>query len=572
MSTTETPRAVRKLAAIVVADVVGYSRQMGADDVGTLGRVRSVRTEILDPLMREHGGRIVKLMGDGILAEFASAVSATAWAVGVQQALAKRNESVAEADVMLLRIGVNIGDVILEDDDIFGDGVNVAARLEPLAPKGGVCISAAVHDHVAGKVGVEFVARGERTLKNIARPVAIWCWSTQPLEEETVVATVREKGRKPSVCVRPFDVAGGSGDATLLSAAVYDATVLALSNLSGITLLADPGGADFLASATIQAVGTRYRATVRLVDNSTGQQFWSDRFDGDLSEIFEAQDDLALRISTALRYSIYDRQVQETERIPVSERTSEMIFARIGRTLAGGFRSEWPDAGPALDTILAADPSDAGAHAMKACWHLYEVFYGWRELAAEDRSAAIKEARQAVRCNEQNDFARLTMALVHIYAENDPQRALRECERALELSPYFAMGRYGQGLAQLFGGDAERGFTNCVAAAQASSRNVIHHRMLQGAALAAFLCERSAEAFEIATRADHLQRDVAPTLLILAAAAASAGRANEAAAAVGQLLQQFPDFTLSEMRRWPFHRDADNERFVAALRSSGLPD
>lgn len=568
--TTEPTRALRKLAAIVVADVVGYSRHMSSDEVGTLDRLRALRADILDPLMHRHGGRIVKLMGDGILAEFASAVSAASWAVAVQQAIAARNEDSGESDPMLLRIGVNVGDVIIEDGDIFGDGVNVAARLEPLAPKGGVCISAAVYDHVAGKVGAEFVSRGERALKNIARPVAIWCWSPQPLEEEPMPAPLRQHGRKPSLSVRAFEA--GGGDASLLAAAVHDATVVALSNLSGITLLADGSRADYAAGGSIQTAGQRYRATVRLTDNRTGQQFWSDRFDGELTEVFDAQDELAFRISTSLRYSIYDREVAEMEQVPVGERTTEMIFARIGQTMAGAHREEWPEAGLALDAMLASNPAHSGAHAMKASWHLYEVFYGWRDLSPQDRAGAIAAGQQAVRCNERSDFAHITMGLVHLYAESDPARALREAERALQLSPYYALARHTQGLALLFGGDAEAGFFHCLTAAQASSRTVTHHRMLQGAALAAFLSDRTDEAVDLARRADHLLHDVAPTLLILAAASSAAERGEEAGAAAGQLGTLFPDFSLREMRRWPFRREVDHDRFLAALRASGLPD
>ena len=579
MSTGGTTRTARRLAAIVMADVVGYSRQMAADEVGTLARLRSLRAEIIDPLMAEHGGRIVKLMGDGILAEFASAVSATEWAVAVQAEIFERRAAAAQGDDnepgdgMQLRIGVNIGDIILEDGDIFGDGVNVAARLEPLAPVGGICISGAVHDYVHGRIAAEFTAGGERSLKNIAKPIAVWRWAPFPLEPELaapVAAAAPAADRKPTLCVRPFD--GSGQDASSLTAAVHDATVLALSNLSGITLLADSSRADFVASATIQTVTGRYRATVRLVDSASGQQFWSDRFDGALAEVFDAQDELALRISTAIRYSIYDRQVAETERVPAAERTREMIFARLGQTMAGGYRHEWPEAGPALDAILAADPSNSGAHAMKACWHLHEVFYGWRELAPHDRDAAVSHAREGVRCNERSDFARMAMSIVHLYAENDPERAVRESRRALELSPYYAIGRYSLGLARAFAGDAEAGLTDCLVAAQASSRTVIHHRMLQAAALAAFVAGRYDEAVDLARRADHLLRDVSQTLFLVAATAHAAGDAGEAASAAAQILAQFPDFSLARMRRWPFRRSDDAERFTAALRGAGLPD
>lgn len=568
-------RVLRRLSAIVVADVVHYSRMMEADEVGTLARLKALRSEILDPVLRAHEGRLVKLMGDGLLAEFASAIDAAEWAVAVQGAIAARNADLPEESRMTLRIGVNVGDVILEGDDIYGDGVNLAARLEPLAPPGGVCISASVHGHIQGKIGARFVSRGERSVKNIARPVAIYCWSPEGLEEPEAAPSApaaTPRGRKPTLAVRAFEAAGGSGDASMLASAVHEATVGSLSNLTGITVLADTAAADYVASATVQAAGQRYRATVGLVDNRNGQQFWSDRFDGNLSELFLAQDDLAFRVSQAIRFSVYDREVAETESVPVHERTTEMMLARIGQTIAGANRHEWPDAGPRLESILAVLPNDAGAWAMKACWHLHEVFYGWREVADADRAASLAAARQALRCDERSDFAHITQALVHLYLERDTARAVREAERALELSPYYAIGHYTQGLAWVFGGRPAEGLDVCIKALQANPRMVMNHRMQQAAALGAFLDGRHEEALDWARRADHRLPDVAPTLILLACCAVAADCPQDAAAARDRLLELFPDFHLGAMRRWPFRHDADHERFVESLREAGLPD
>lgn len=566
-------RTTRRLAAIVIADVVHYSKQMEADEVGTLERLRRLRSEVLDPAMRTHGGRLVKLLGDGLLAEFASAIEAASWAVSVQRQIAARNAALPEERRMTLRIGVNLGDVILEDDDIYGDGVNVAARIEPLSPRGGVCLSAAVHDHVQGRIEATFVSRGEHRVKNIARPIAIWCWSPDGLDEgASVPFSPREHGRKPTLAVRPFEAAGTGEDVRLLALAVHDATVGSLSNLSGITVLSDPARADFVASATIQAAGTRYRATVRLADNRNGEQFWSDRFDGDLSELFDAQDDLAYRVSQALRFSVYDREVAETERIPATERTTEQILARIGQTIAGSKRHEWKDAGEKLEAILLARPTDSGALAMKAGWHLYEVYYGWREPSEADRAGALENARLAVRHNRASDFAHFALSTAHLYCEHDTERAQREAERALELSPYYALGRFALGLARVFGGDADEGFAICAAAVQGSPRMVHTHRVVQAGALGAFLAGRFDEAVEWAHRSDHQVQDVIPTLVVLAASAASGGRPQEARAAVARVLAQAPEFRIAEMRRWPFRRREHLDRFSAALVAAGFPE
>jgi adenylate cyclase len=565
-------RTLRKLAAIVVADVVHYSKQMEADEVGTLTRLKSLRAEVIDPLMRAHEGRLVKLMGDGLLAEFASAIDATEWALAVQRAASARNEGLPEDKRMSLRIGVNVGDVIVEESDLYGEGVNVAARLEPLAPPGGICISASVHDHVAGKIDTVFVSRGERTVKNIARPVAIWCWAPDGMDEgDSVAFQPRGDGRKSAVAVRPFEVSSTNAEASLLAEAVYDAVLGSLSNLSGLTLLADAARADYVANLAIQAVGTRYRAAVRLSDNRSGEQFASDRFEGDLSDLFAAQDDLAHRVSQAIRFSVYDREAFEMEKVPVAEHTTEMLLSRIGFTLAGGRRDEWAESGPRLESILMARPNEAGAWGMKACWHLYEVFYGWREIPEEDRTASLKAAREAVRRNERSDFTHSSLALAYLYADRDPLRAAGEAERALELSPFYAIAHLTLGSAWVYGGKPAEGLDVCRKAIAVNARLISNHRTMQAAALGALLIGRPDEAVDWTHKSDQQVHDVTPTLQIQAAAYAAAGRTAEAHATRDRLLALHPDYRLGEMRRWPFRDAADFDRFVEWLAAAGLP-
>jgi adenylate cyclase len=567
------PRTIRKLSAIVVADVVHYSKQMEADEVGTLARLKALRAEVIDPALREHQGRLVKLMGDGLLAEFASAVDATEWAVEVQRAAAARNEDISEDKRMSLRIGVNVGDVILEDGDIYGEGVNVAARLEPLAPPGGVCISASVHNHVGGKIGAEFVSLGERVVKNIARPIEIWCWAPSGLDEgDSVPFRPRGAGRKPSLAVRRFEVMGTNPDAALLAEAAYDAAMGSLSNLTGITLLGDTARADFVASLTIQAVASRYRAVVRLSDNRSGEQFASDRFEGDLSDIFAAQDDLSFRVSQSIRFSVYDREAVAMDSTPASEHTDEMMLARVGFTLAGGGkRDEWAQAGPRLDAILKAKPNETSAWGMKACWHLDEVFNGWREVSDADRAASLHAAREAVRRNERSDWAHTALALSYLYAERDAARAAGEAERALELSPFYAIAHLALASAFVYGGRPAEGLEASRKSIGISTRLVSNHRTMQIAAIGALLTGRADEAVDWARRSDQQLHDMPPTLLLEAAACAAAGRTDEAHAARDRLLARFPDLRLSTLRRWPFRNPADLDRFMTLLAEAGLP-
>ena len=208
---------------------------------------------------------------------------------------------------------------------------------------------------------------------------------------------------------------------------------------------------------------------------------------------------------------------------------------------------------------------------MKASWHLHEVIYGWRDLSPEDSAAALAEARVAVRCNPRSDFAQVMLSMVHLYCDKDADRALRAAERSLELSPYYAIARYMQGLAMMFCGQPAGGLEICVDTLRASPRLVHNPRTMQGAALGAWMLGRHDEAIDWARRSDHVTRDVAATLLIVAAAGAEAGRNADAEAAAARVLAMFPDFRIAAMRRWPFRDEADHDRFVAALRAAGLP-
>jgi tetratricopeptide (TPR) repeat protein len=322
---------------------------------------------------------------------------------------------------------------------------------------------------------------------------------------------------------------------------------------------------------TLQAVGTRYRAVMHLSDNPTGQRFASERFDGDLTDVFEAEDDLAFRLSQSIRFSVYDREAIAMDRMPASEHTTEMLLARVGFTLAGGGpREEWAEAGPRLESILAANPNEASAWGMKACWHLRDVFNGWREISEEDRAASRHAARESVRRNERSDFAHTSLALAYLYADRDPLRALGEAERALELSPY-AIARLARESALVFGGRPADALDSARNSVRISTRLAWNHRTMQLAAIGALLTDRADEAIEWARRSDQQMHDLPPALMIEAAACVAAGRVDEAHAARQRLLAQFPDFRLGEMRRWPFRNPADLDRFMTWLAGAGLP-
>ena len=308
-------RVHRRLAAILSADVVGYSRLMRADEVDTFERIRAHRKEVFEPEITRHKGRIFKLMGDGLLAEFDSVVDAVNCAAELQLIMLQRNAVVPDERRIDVRIGINLGDVIVEDDDRHGDSINLAARLQQIARPAGICISDKVRAEVAGKVDIAFENGGEQFLKNIPGPITVYHWrppDAPPLVvTNTAVAGQRafaksSTGAKPTLVLSPFEVLGGEKRAKSLAAGMDEAVTSSLANLTGISLITDSSKAIYHAIGTVHVFGTQYRVTIKLIDQGSKEQFWSERFDGNLEKIFQTLDDLAFRICSAIRYEVYE--------------------------------------------------------------------------------------------------------------------------------------------------------------------------------------------------------------------------------------------------------------------------
>jgi adenylate cyclase len=315
----------RRLAAILAADVVGYSRLMGADEVGTLERLKFLRRELVQPKIAERKGRIVKVMGDGLLAEFPSVVEAVYCAVEIQEALYGREANVAEDDRIRLRIGINLGDIIVEGTDIYGDGVNVAARLEGLAEPGGVYVSGSVYNQVCDRIEIPFVDLGEREVKNIDRPVRVWRWvrdTAGALPEAVRTNEPEPLPEKPSIVVLPFDNMSRDPEQEYFSDGISDDIITDLSKVSGLFVIARNSafvykdkavnvpdvcrelGVKFALEGSIRKAGNRVRVTAQLIDGSSGGHLWAERYDRDLIDIFEVQDDVTQAIVAALKVTL----------------------------------------------------------------------------------------------------------------------------------------------------------------------------------------------------------------------------------------------------------------------------
>ena len=313
-------RVERRLAAILAADIVGYSRLMGVDEAGTLKRVKALRAELLHPKVAAYNGRIVKTTGDGTLIEFPSAVDAVQHAVDVQREMAQRNANLPGGERMALRMGINLGDIIIDGDDIYGDGVNVAARLEGLAEPGGICISGTVYEHVRGKLEIAFEDVGEHTLKNIARPVRVY----RVRMDKAVAITAPALPDKPSIAVLPFQNMSGDPEQEYLADGIVEDTLTALSQVSSLFVVArnssfafkgkNPDvrevgrllGVRYVLEGSVRRSGDRLRVTAQLIDATDGSHVWAERYDRQVQDIFDIQDELTKEIVTALRIQLTD--------------------------------------------------------------------------------------------------------------------------------------------------------------------------------------------------------------------------------------------------------------------------
>ncbi|HMD66295.1 MAG TPA: adenylate/guanylate cyclase domain-containing protein, partial [Stellaceae bacterium] len=335
----------RKLAAILAADVAGYSRLMGHDEAGTLARLKEHRRELIDPKIAEHKGRIVKTTGDGILIEFPSVVEAVACAVAVQLGMAERNVSIREDQRIVFRVGINLGDIIVEDADIHGDGVNVAARLEAISEPGGICISATVRDHIGDRLDLAFDDLGEQALKNIARPVRAYRVLLATAERAPTISSVETTPTlalpdKPSIAVLPFANMSGDPEQEYFADGMVEEIITALSRIRWLFVIARNSsftykgqaidvkqvgrelGVRYVLEGSVRKAGGRVRITAQLIDALSGTHLWADRFDGSLEDVFDLQDKVAISVAGVIETTVQTAEIKRSVDRPTGDLTA----------------------------------------------------------------------------------------------------------------------------------------------------------------------------------------------------------------------------------------------------------
>ena len=487
----------RRLAAILAADVAGYSRLMGADEEGTLERLKALRRELLDPKIAEHKGRIVKTTGDGLLVEFASVVDAVRCAVEVQQAMPERNTSVGADSRIELRIGINLGDVIVEGDDLYGDGVNIAARIEALADPGGVFVSNTVHDHVRDRLPFVFEDLGEQQVKNIARPVRVYRVRTplthpdadapgSPLSRiagEGAERQRREAGEgegsppalplpdKPSIAVLPFANMSGDPEQEYFADGMVEEIITALSRIRWLFVIARNSsltykgqaidvkqigrelGVRYVLEGSVRKAGQRVRITGQLIDAFTGTHLWADRFDGSLEDVFALQDKVALSVAGVIEPTLQAAEIGRSVARPTNDMTAYDLYLRALQHWSTYEKERVVQALDLLGRAIERDPHYGSALALAAhCHHLLEV-NGWIDDLKANRRKGIDLARQAVRLAPDDPEALATGAFALGYFSEDIDGAIRLIDRSLAFNPSFARGWVWSAVLRNFAGE-----------------------------------------------------------------------------------------------------------------------
>src|SRR5437870_3415333 len=440
----------RRLAAIFAADVAGYSRLMGEDEEGTHERLKAHLRDLVDPKIKEHRGRIVKNTGDGMLAEFSSVVEAVRCAAEVQRGMAERNAETPEDKRITFRVGINLGDVIAEPNDIYGDGVNVAARLEGLAEPGGICVSRVVRDQVRDKLDFAFEDMGEQQVKNIARPVRVY---RIPLAEMARTKAPLPLPDKPSIAVLPFTNMSGDPEQEYFADGMVEEIITALSRIHWLFVIARNSsftykgqsvdvkqvgrelGVRYVLEGSVRKGGNRVRITGQLIDALTGTHLWADRFDGLIEDVFELQDKIALSVAGVIEAALQAAEMRRSAARPTADLGAYDLYLRALAAFYPITKEGIVEALGLLDQAIAIDPSYAQAYGLRAVCLAWRAFQGWENRDTAFPRAAEGAAR-AVACDPAEPWAHLAHGFIGIANRRDAE-AVGSFSRAVDASPNF---------------------------------------------------------------------------------------------------------------------------------------
>jgi adenylate cyclase len=597
----------RRLAAIICMDVVGFSRLVGADEDGTIARIRATRREVLDPLVQRHQGRVIKSTGDGLLAEFASAVKAVDCAVAVQRTLNEREAAGSEDKRIALRIGINIGDIIVESDgDVLGDGVNVAARVEALCKPGGICISGVVHDQVRDKVSYLFKDRGEQAVKNIARPVRIFDLSPEALPAFVLQPEVAEPQHKsdpaskpelplpdkPSIAVLPFANMSGDPEQEYFADGMTEDVITALSQARQLFVIARNStfvykgrsdvdekqvgrdlGVHFVLEGSVRKMGTRVRITAQLIDAISGQHAWAKKFDGEIEELFELQDRVTASIVAAISPAVATAGMARVRAKPTESLHGYDLFLKALSRYYALTSEGLEEAIALLGRALTADPNFHLAKAFMAHCHAVRRFQG-RGNVGEDSTRALKLARTALH-DVQDDPLSLAMCGVSIgIVGRDFETAFAALDRSLSIYPNSAFALMSRAWLHVRGGDWQTAVSDFRASIRLNPLDPEAGWTENGLCMAYLRAGDYEQALHHALNSVSVSPNLVSGRRVLIASLVLTGREEEARRAVSDLLALAPESTLKRITAILQDIRDENCRvvYVDALRRAGIPE
>ena len=588
-------KITRKLAAILAADVVGYSRLVDKDEEGTIARLKAHRKEIIDPIMARDNGRIVKTMGDGLLIEFPSVVNAVRNAVDVQRAMAERNSQVPDEQRMEFRVGINLGDIIVDGDDILGDGVNIAARLEGLAAPGGICISAKVHDEVKGKLDLGYEDAGEQKVKNIPQPIRVFRVLLEKEDAKGAPSGASDTPGpdiqdKPSIAVLPFVNMSGDPEQEYFADGMVDEIITALSRLRWLLVTARTSSFEFKGQAvdireiarklnvryvlegSVRKAGERVRIIGQLIDGRTGDHLWADRFDGELVDIFDLQDRITESVVSAIEPSLRSAEIERAKRKRPESLDAYDYYLRALPHFYASTQEGSVEGLRLIEKALALDPGFASANALGAWFYFNLVTHRWSSNAKNDAAKGVHLARAALEADIDDPTALANAGWVLAALAHDLDAGVAALDRAIKLGPNSAYVQSLGGWVMSYVGDQKMALERLNEALRLGPSDPLAYRFLTGAARANILIGQYEDAVSLGENARRMYTKWGPIFLTLAAAYAQLGRLDKATEALSRLLELEPSATISHYReRLPYKDPEQAERLWEGLRKAGLP-
>ena len=578
----------RRLAAILAADVVEYSRLMGEDEEGTIAALRALRSDLFEPVTDAHGGSIIKRMGDGWIVEYPSVSEAVRAAVKVQEGL-------KDHDLIRLRIGIHIGEVTFRDDDIYGDGINVAARLEELAEPGEIMISDTAHHSLDSKAVADFHGGEAHQLKNISRAVAVWRWPASDGATDRAGKSAGPQGGKqpdknPVIAVLPFDNMSSDKEQEYFADGIAEDIITVLSRFRDFSVIArnstftykgkavdirqfaEELGADYVIEGSVRRAGQRLRITVQLIDAGNDAHVWAERYDRTLDDIFEVQDEITERVALAIRPEIQAADLAQAQRKDTKDLSVWEIFAQVALHYFKLTEEDCETAESLLTDLLAQEPMNAGAYAWLSSIRTMQFLYGWARPRPESLALLNEDARKAVDLDSNSEHCQTALAIAHMFSKRHEDAQAR-CRAALKLNPNFVDAISSLGMSCTFTHDYEIAEANLNKALELSPKSPFNQFARIHLSFGHFFRGEYEQARVVAEACLAENPRFPTSYRVIAAAEGQLGNQAAAKEALRKFNELIPNETIAQTLATVMFVDQDDkDRYAEGLRRAGMPE